>query len=731
MTMPRLPEIPTLPPAAPFRLPPQLQGLRRLAYNLYWTWHPAARNLFSEIDGRAWARYRNPVSVLLGFRNWSDLVDNPGFMAEYQTELARFDEYMENGSGLWFQRRHGGSLDGPIAYFCAEYGLQESLGIYSGGLGVLAGDHCKTASDMALPFLAVGLFYRRGYFRQAIDADGHQEHAYPDYDASRLPFLRVADSDGEPLVIPVELPGRTVLCAVWLVQVGRVPLLLLDTDIPDNLEHDRPITHILYVRGREMRLHQEILLGVGGVRTLRALGVEPAAWHLNEGHSAFLLVERARELTAAGMPAPEAFERVRRNSVFTIHTPVPAGNERFEADLVRQLASPLVAGSGLDLERVLELGRGVDDDPRQFDMTAFSLRLTHGANAVSKLHAETANVSWRHVVRSPILGITNGIHPPTWVGLPVGERYQEIGADLNSLDDGDERLRFWDRVDQIPDRALWEAHQRQKLELSFFAKGRLRNQLARHGEAPSALEALSRILDPAILTIGFARRFATYKRASLLFLDEERLARVIWNQERPVQIVFAGKAHPADRPGQRVIQEIFQRSRSPRFNGRVFILEDYDIRVARFLVQGVDVWLNNPRRPLEASGTSGMKAAANGVINCSVLDGWWDEGWTGSNGWAIGGREVNPDEGAQDWADSQDMYRLLEEEIAPRYYERDANGVPRAWIALMKESIRTNLWHFSTTRMLREYTEQLYLPAASGAGAVASSPALATVADKG
>lgn len=707
------------------RLPPQLEGLSRLAYNLYWSWHPEVRKLFSRIDRATWQRTRNPVPLLQVQRDWSDLLDDPDFMTQYRTQLRAFDAYMESGSEHWFERHHATDVAGPIAYFCAEFGLHESLGIYSGGLGVLAGDHCKTASDMALPFVAVGLLYRHGYFRQTIDADGHQEHAYPDYDPSRLPIERVAGPDGQPLTIPVELPGRTVHVAVWVVQVGRVPLLLLDTDTPLNEDQDRPITHILYVRGREMRLHQELVLGVGGVRALRALGIEPAAWHLNEGHSAFMLVEQARELVAAGTDVDEAFRQVRSHAVFTIHTPVSAGNERFDAELVRRTAGPIIEGTALGMDRILEIGRGADGDHAQFDMTAFSLRLTMGANAVSQLHADTANGTWTTIPGHPILGITNGVHAPTWVGQPLAELFETIGGDLDDLDDEEPEGRFWDRLDRISDEKLWDRHKEQKLALAYFARGRLRSQLARHGEAPSELARLTDVLDPDILTIGFARRFATYKRASMIFSDEERLARLLWNTERPVQIVFAGKAHPADRPGQRVIQDIFGRSRSERLKGRVFILEDYDMREGRYLVQGVDVWLNNPRRPLEASGTSGMKAAMNGVVNCSVLDGWWDEGWTGDNGWAIGGRDMNPDEGAQDWADAQSLYRILEEEIVPRWYDRGPDGLPRAWLATMRESIKTTMWRFSTTRMLEEYVERLYLPAAKGepepAGSGASS----------
>jgi len=704
-------------PGASFRLPPQLEGLRRLAYNLWWSWHPSARILFSRIDAGAWARYRNPIPVLSGPVVWSELLDNPAFMAEYQDILAAFDRYMANGSDHWFHRRHAEHLDGPIAYFCAEYGLHETLGIYSGGLGVLAGDHMKTASDMALPLVGVGLMYRRGYFRQTIDADGHQEHAYPNYDLSQLPLRRALDRLGDPLMVSVELPGRELAAAVWVAQVGRVPVLLLDTDVPENDDSDRHITHILYVRGREMRLHQELVLGVGGVRALRGLGIEPSVWHLNEGHSAFLLAERAREHVAAGAPFDDALAAVRDTSVFTIHTPVSAGNERFDSDMVRRVAGPLLDGDGrprtggVAIGRVLELGLGVDHDPGQFDMTAFSLRLTRGANAVSQLHGQTANATWQGVMPHEILGLTNGVHTPSWLGMPVRDLLERhLGVDLDNMDDQPAERRFWDRIDEVSTAELWEAHQRQKLELSIFARGRLRSQFARHGEAPAALEELEEVLDPNILTIGFARRFATYKRAGLLFSDLDRLAGLLWNEERPIQIIFAGKAHPADRPGQSVIQDIFGRSRSQKLRGRVFIIEDYDIRIGRFLVQGVDVWLNNPRRPLEASGTSGMKAAANGVVNMSVLDGWWDEGWTGDNGWAIGGRETNPDEGAQDWADAQDLYRILEQEAIPAYYDRGPEGLPDRWLALMRRSIATSIWRFSTTRMLHEYAERLYLP---------------------
>jgi glycogen phosphorylase len=710
-----------IPSALPthLRVPPELEGLRRIAYNLYWSWHPRARALFARIDSAAWTRSHSPIPVLAAMVDWARLLDDPDFMAEAHRVIADFDRYLQNGADHWFHRRHAKQLTGPIAYFCAEYGLHESLGIYSGGLGVLAGDHMKTASDMALPLVGVGLLYRSGYFRQTIDADGHQEHRYPEYEPLRLPITRVLGREGEPLSVSIELPGRDVRIDVWVVQVGRVPVLLLDTDTAANDPADRPITHILYVRGREMRLHQELVLGVGGVRVLRALGISPAAWHLNEGHSAFLIAERAREMVSKGTSLDEALGRVTRNEVFTIHTPVSAGNERFESELVRRVAGAILDGDGrpntggVPVDRVLEIGRGSDNDPNVFDMTAFSLRLTNGANAVSELHARTANDTWRGIVPHEIMAITNGVHLPTWVGGPIRELFERyLDADLDNLDATTNASRWWDRINRIPAAELWEAHLRQKRELAVFARGRLRTQFARHGEAPSLLAELEDALAPETLTIGFARRFATYKRAGMIFTDVDRIARLLSNVDRPVQLIFAGKAHPADRPGQAVIQQIFGRSRSPQLQGRVYILEDYDMRIGRFLVQGVDVWLNNPRRPLEASGTSGMKAAANGIVNVSVLDGWWDEGWTGDNGWAIGGRETLADEAAQDWNDAMDLYRILEEEVVPQYYEHEKDGLPTAWINGMRRSMATTLWRFSTTRMLHEYAENLYLPAA-------------------
>ncbi len=711
-------QVPTL-PGNDFLVPPGLEGLRELAYNLWWSWNARAGALFARIDSAAWSRHRSPIPVLAAVPpgRWSELVADEDFMVDASRLLDEFDRYLRNGSDSWYRRASsadpGAELRGPVAYFCAEFGFHESIQIYSGGLGILAGDHCKSASDAAVPFVAVGLLYRRGYFRQQIDADGHQEHAQPDLDPAMLPLRRARGRDGSPLQVSVEFPGRKVHAAVWVAQVGRVPLLLLDTDIPANDGADRPITHILYVRGREMRLCQELILGVGGVRALRALRIEPAAWHLNEGHSAFLLLERARELLGSepSLDPAEALRRVGRDAVFTIHTPVAAGNELFTRELATAQLAPWLAATGMPASELMELGRGVGNeaDP-PFDMTAFVLRHAGAANAVSRLHAATATETWGPVAGHPIEPITNGVNVATWLGRPM-RRFLErsIGQSLAADLAGPEAF---ERLDTVSGADLWGAHRQQKRELVEFMRRRLVRQFARHGESPEVLREMHAAFDPEALTIGFARRFATYKRADLLFHDEARLARLLADPDRPVQVLLAGKAHPADRPGQKVIQRIFGLTRSAHLRGRVFILEDYDMRIARFMIGGVDVWLNNPRRPLEASGTSGMKAAINAIPSLSVLDGWWDEGFNGANGWAIGGREPLADEDAQDEADAADLYRILEDEVVPRFYARDEEQLPQAWIETMRAALSAAIWHFSTARMLGEYVERSYLPAA-------------------
>jgi starch phosphorylase len=706
--------VPTL-AAHEFNLPPGLEDLGEIAYNLWWSWTPLAGSLFSRIASITWSRYRNPIPVLTSTdaSRWAELTADEDFMVDASRLIEDFHHYREDGVDNWYRASPERQLPGPVAYFCAEYGLHESMQIYSGGLGVLAGDHCKSASDAALPFIGIGLLYRRGYFRQQIDADGHQEHAQPDIDPGLLPLRRARGPNGAPLQVSVDFTDRKVHAAVWVAQVGRVPLLLLDTDLAANDPADRPITHILYVRGREMRLCQELVLGVGGVRALRALGVEPTVWHLNEGHSAFLLLERARELIVAepGLDASEALRRVGRSSVFTIHTPVAAGNEVFDRELVTRSLAPWFAATGADPRALLELGRGRTDDPNApFDMTAFVLRHAADANAVSQLHAQTATETWEPLAGRSIGAITNGVHVPTWLGRPTRAIFERaIGESLGTDLPGPQSF---ERLAQVHDPELWAAHAQQKRELVSFMRARLARQFARHGESPGALRGLGASFNPDALVIGFARRFATYKRADLLFRDEERVARILSDPDRPVQVVIAGKAHPADRPGQQVIQHIFELSRSEKLRGRVFMLEDYDMRMARFLVGGVDVWLNNPRRPLEASGTSGMKAAINGVPSVSVLDGWWNEAYNGANGWAIGGRETNPDEAAQDAADAAELYRLLELEIVPAYFSRNSDGLPHRWLTIMRASIDAAIWRFSTARMLTEYVDRLYLPVA-------------------
>jgi glycogen phosphorylase len=710
--------VPTL-PGHDFNLPRGLEGLGELAYNLWWSWTPRAGALFSRIDSIAWSRHRNAIPVLTaaGPAQWAALAADEDFMVDASRLLDEFNHYMEDGSET--SERY--TLPGPIAYFCAEYGIHESMQIYSGGLGILAGDHCKSASDAALPFVGVGLLYRRGYFRQQIDADGHQEHTQPDLDPAQLPLRRARGPNGAALQVSVDFIDREVQAAVWVAQVGRVPLLLLDTDIPANDGPDRPITHILYVRGREMRLCQELVLGVGGVRALRELEIEPAAWHLNEGHSAFLLLERARELLAgeAGLAPAEALQRVGRNAVFTIHTPVAAGNEVFDRKLAAKHLAPWLNATGMPTGDLLELGRGRTDDPNApFDMTAFVLRHAADANAVSKLHGITATETWQPVAGHPIRAITNGVHVATWLGRPIRRLYERAtGHSLGTDRRGPEPF---EKLDAVDDAELWASHLQQKRELIDFSEVRLSRQFARHGESPDELREVNSVFNPAALTVGFARRFATYKRADLLFSDEERLGRLLSSEERPMQIMIAGKAHPADRPGQKVIQRIFELSRSLHLRGRVFMLEDYDMRIARFMVGGVDLWLNNPRRPLEASGTSGMKAAMNAIPSVSILDGWWDEGFTGDNGWAIGDRETVEDDADQDAADVDALYRLFEEEIVPRFFSLDASGLPREWIATMRAAARSAIWQFSTARMLNEYVEQLYLPAS-----IATEPATA------
>jgi starch phosphorylase len=703
----RLPEIRTL-QVADIELPPEMERLRELAYDLWWSWSPLATRLFAWIDPDHWRRYQNPVQLLINVEphQWARLLSDPEFVRAYESVMLAYDSY--GARPRWFQQ-HADGLSGPIAYFSMEFGIHGSLGVYSGGLGVLAGDHCKAASDLGVPLVGVGLLYQSGYFRQSVDADGFQQHIYPNYDFARLPVLPVQAPHGGVLTVPVDLPGRVVQAAVWRAQVGLVPVLMLDTDIPLNDPADRPITGILYVRGREMRLAQEVVLGIGGVRALRALGIAPALWHMNEGHVAFLGLERAREKVQRGDGLQDALKSVARNAVFTTHTPVPAGNEIFDKALVRKYLAPWTQDVGCEMDDAIALG----SHDGAFNLTALAIRLSSSVNGVSKLHAEVSSAMWRRLFpgnpEKPVAAITNGVHTETWIGPEMRALYaQHLGPEWEEhlLD-----AEFWQGIRQVPDAELWSAHRSQKERLIRFVRERLRMQGARHGLSPDDLRQVESLLDPHALTIGFARRFATYKRAVLVLSDLERLKRLLSDKERPVQLLFAGKAHPADREGQDLIRRLFLLTQG-ELRGKLAFLEDYDIEMGRMLVQGCDAWLNTPRRPQEASGTSGQKCPINGGVNVSILDGWWAEGFRGDNGWAIGDGSPQPSLEAQDEHDAEALYRLLEEDVVTGFFERGDDSLPHRWIATMKASIESIVPRFSAHRMVRDYVLEAYLPAA-------------------
>lgn len=665
-------------------LPESVRHLAPLRFNFRWTWHPATRELLEQTD-------------------LCKLVDDHPLRPQAEELLKELQAYLHR-SDTWASRP-GLSEDRPVAYFCAEYGLHESFPLYCGGLGILAGDHCKEASDMALPFVAIGLFYRRGFFTQVLDHEGRQEHLYPTLRPEQQPVARVLDSTGNPLLIEVPYPGRTVYAAVWLAAVGRTPLLLLDTDVYQNAPEDRPITSQLYMLGRDMRIHQELMLGVGGMRALKALGIDPGVVHMNEGHSALLLIERLRDEVLAGASFADACKKVASESILTIHTPVPEGNERFDAGEVGRLLGPILAGTEIGVAQILKMGLDSKADPTVFDMTAFALRVSRAANGVSLLHGKTADGTWRKTAGRKVIGVTNGVHMPTWLGPQMRGLYEKAGLNLNVETNPDRQAgksrATWEAVEQIDDSELLAAHRDQKRTLVQFATARMKATAARYGYGPDRLRAIEDQLDPDAFIIGFARRFAPYKRAALLFSDERRLLKMLKAKGRKVQLIFAGKAHPGDRNGQKLIAEVFKKTQSPKFAGHVFLLEDYDMEVGRHLVQGVDLWLNNPRRPLEASGTSGMKAAANGAPNCSILDGWWDEAFEGGkkpNGFAIGGRKNTDDK-----EDAEALYRVLEQEVLPAYFEGGSR-----WPSLMKRAIATSVWAFSTARMIEDYADEMY-----------------------
>jgi len=702
------------------KLPTTIARLQELAYNLWWSWEPDAQALFTTIDPQLWdATNHNPVKFLRNVpqQRLETVATDKDFLHAYATVMAAFDAYMAPTSPSWFGNTHSDKRDQVIAYFSAEFGLHEALPIYSGGLGVLSGDHCKEASDLNLPFIGVGFLYPQGYFTQRIDAEGRQQAEYEKIDFAEMPVSAARDPQGNEVLINVDLPGRTVYAKVWKIQVGRIPIYVMDTDVPRNAPQDRELSARLYGGDREMRISQEVVLGIGGVRAVRALGYQPATWHMNEGHSAFLGLERIRELIQEkGLSFDQAVEAVRANALFTTHTPVPAGNDSFAFELVEKFFWQYWGQLGIDRDRFINFAAQELPWGAQYSMTVLALRLSAFANGVSKLHGEVSRDMWNFLwpetpaAQVPIGHITNGVHTKTWLARELRALYsQYLGTDwLEEVDNSN----TWTAVDQIPDAELWAVHEERKQLMVDHIRERVKRQYLRYGEGPRRIKEAEGLLDPHALTLGFARRFATYKRATLIFKDEARLLKLLNDPARPVQIVFSGKAHPADEPGKALIQHIYQLSQRPEFSGKIIFVENYDMNIARHLVAGVDVWLNTPRRPHEASGTSGEKAALCGSPNFSVLDGWWVEGFDGENGWSIGEERAYKDEATQDDADVQDLYTTLEEEIIPLFYQRDGAGVPNGWVAKMKNAIRSCAPRFSMRRMVKEYTETYYLPAA-------------------
>ena len=700
-------------------LPDELACLRDLAYNLRWSWDPETRELFRRLDRDLWEEcYHNPVLMLgkIAQDRLRAAAQDDGFMAHLDRVCRGLDDYLHRET--WFQRAYGRADKPRIAYFAAEFGLTESLPIYSGGLGVLSGDHLKSASELGLPLVGVGLLYQKGYFRQYLNADGWQQESYPINDFYTLPLTLVRDAQNRPITVTVDMPGRTVTIQVWRVRVGRVELYLLDTNVPDNAPEDQDITDELYGGDTEMRIKQEIVLGIGGVRALEAIGLRPAVCHMNEGHSAFLGLERIRQLVRRhDLSFEQAREAAAAGTIFTTHTPVPAGIDIFGPDLMETYFGQYYPALGLNRDQFLALGRENPHDPSQgFNMAVLAIRLAGRVNGVSRLHGQVARRMWQNLWPGvpldevPIEHITNGIHPPSWISQDMAGLYDRYLGPRWLTRPADQSV--WERVEHIPDEELWRTHERRRERLVAFARRRLRMQLQRRGLSPTQVAQAAEVLNPDALTIGFGRRVATYKRATLLFHDPERLARLLSDPDRPVQIIFAGKAHPHDQGGKEFIRQIIHFARQPQFRNHIVFIEDYDMNVARYILQGVDVWLNTPRRPREASGTSGMKAVFNGAINLSILDGWWAEAYTPDVGWAIGHGEEYDDLAYQDAVESALLYDLLEKTVVPLFYRRGRDGLPRGWIAMMKTSMRTLGPRFNTNRMVHEYTKRLYLPAA-------------------
>jgi starch phosphorylase len=708
-------------------VPERLQALQKLAYNMWWCWNHEAVSLFRRIDDDLFDNVENnPVKLLSAVEQsrLEQLENDDGFLIHMDRVAEAFNNYLT--AQTWFQENYPTAKDFRVAYLSAEFGLHESVPIYSGGLGLLAGDHLKAASDLGLPLIGVGLMYREGYFRQYLNVDGWQQESYPENDFFNLPVVPQNQADGTPILVNVPFPGREVWTRIWCIQVGRVPLYLLDTNITKNSPEDRQITGRLYGGDNDMRVRQEMILGIGGIRALRALGKAPTVCHMNEGHSAFSGLERIRVLMDENrLDFSTAREAVRAGSCFTTHTPVPAGNDIFPPQLMDHYFSTYLSQLRIDRNEFLGLGRqNPRDDNEPFCMTVLAIRLANTTNGVSKLHGKVSRRMWRNLwpdlseAELPIMSITNGVYTRSWLAPEMAqlyERYLGIQWEERPTD-----YAIWRRVDHIPDAELWRTHERRRERLVAFARQRLRSQLGRRGAPPSEIARAEEVLDPDALTIGFARRFATYKRGSLIFRNLERLSALMNDKDRPVQIIFAGKAHPRDHGGKELIAEILHIARRQEFRRRIMFIEDYDVNVARHLVQGVDVWLNNPRRPLEASGTSGMKVSCNGGINLSILDGWWVEGYTQTNGWAIGAGEEYTDLNYQDDVESRAIYDLLEQEIIPLFYNRASDGLPRGWLKVMKQSLSTICPFFNTNRMVQEYIELCYWPSAQRYEALAA-----------
>lgn len=703
--------------AAP--LPSRIHRLHELSLDLWWSWDNRARDVFRRLDYALWRRSaHNPVKLLqqISAARLRQVAEDPRFLQLYDEAITGRDEERRLVHPWW--STNGEVINGgTIAYFSAEFALHQSLPIYAGGLGVLAGDHCKEASDLGVPLVGVGFMYPQGYFHQRMSNDGWQEEHYERLTWTQAPIETALTPEGRPCVTAVPLGDRTVLAAVWRVRVGRVRLFLLDTDLEENAPWDRELSARLYGGDREIRIQQEVILGIGGVRALRALGVTPTVWHLNEGHAAFVALQRIRDLVERGRSFDAALDEVRRSTVFTTHTPVPAGHDAFPFHQVEKHLAGCWGDMGLHRERFLALGQHDSGHGSQFNMTALAMRTSEHINAVSALHGEVTRAMWQSiwpdtpVDRLPVRFVTNGVHVPTWMAAAMVDLFARyLGAGwLDRTDDP----ALWDGLLAIPDAELWAVRNELRQDLFEFIRERRRTLWTERQVGPNGIVAAGALLDPRALTIGYARRFTSYKRPELIFQDAERLARIVNNLDHPVQIVFAGKAHPADEPAKHHLQRVFKRCIDPEFGGRIAFIDDYDMHVAHYLVHGCDVWLNHPRKPLEASGTSGMKAALNGVPHFSIGDGWWAEGYNGRNGWLIESQADPDDQAATDAADADALYALLEKEIVPTFYDRDTQDTPVGWLRVVREAMRSNIPRFSARRMLKQYVTEMYGPAAS------------------